>query len=317
MNFYTDLEKKIKEKNLVALSKAITLSESTRIEDNQIIDDILSKNTQQLHHSIVISISGIPGVGKSTFIESLGTYLHSLGKSIAVFAIDPSSEKTHGSILGDKTRMTELSALDNVFIRPSPSSNQLGGLGLNTHKNIEIAKLAGFDIILIETVGVGQSETLVKNLSDIFVLLLIPASGDELQGIKRGIMEVADVFIVNKSDGELIDKARKTMLEVQNAIHYTRTHDTFSDNILLYSSLLKTGIESVWTMIENFIQYQREHNIFDKKRIEQRLFWFEYEWKNRALAHIEKKYKENIALLKSKVKEGHTITRNEIDQLLS
>lgn len=315
MNFSSDLEQKIKAKNLVALGKAITLSESTLPDDNAIIDQILATNYSTNSTSIVISISGIPGVGKSTFIEALGIYLHNQGKSIAVFAIDPSSEKTHGSILGDKTRMTELAACEDVFIRSSPSSNQLGGLGLNTHKNIEIAKMANFDIILIETVGVGQSETIVKNLSDIFILLLMPASGDELQGIKRGIMEVADIFIVNKNDGELKDKARKTMLEVQNAIHYTRTDSHFSNNVLLYSSIEKKGIETVWKIIEEFISHQKTHNFFIENRIKQRLFWFEFELKNRAIAYIEKKYKETIDSYKSKIELGKIISRSEIDTI--
>lgn len=267
-----ELEKKLKSKDIAALSRAITLNESTRIEDNILIDNIIARNTSALDQSLIIAISGIPGVGKSSFIDVLGTYLHSLGKSIAVFSIDPSSEISHGSILGDKTRMHHLAQLSNVFIRPSPSSNKLGGLGINTHKNIELAQIAGYDIILIETVGVGQSETLVRKLCDIFILLSMPSSGDELQGIKKGIMEIADFFIINKADRDLAIAAEKTKKEILSALEMTRSQ-VVPSQVRPFSSLSLEGIEVLWQDILNYTDILKENNQWYQNRQEQQKYW--------------------------------------------
>lgn len=267
-----ELEKKLKSKDIAALSRAITLNESTRIEDNILIDNIIARNTSALDQSLIIAISGIPGVGKSSFIDVLGTYLHSLGKSIAVFSIDPSSEISHGSILGDKTRMHHLAQLSNVFIRPSPSSNKLGGLGINTHKNIELAQIAGYDIILIETVGVGQSETLVRKLCDIFILLSMPSSGDELQGIKKGIMEIADFFIINKADGDLAIAAEKTKKEILSALEMTRSQ-VVPSQVRPFSSLSPEGVEVLWQDILNYTDILKENNQWYQNRQEQQKYW--------------------------------------------
>jgi LAO/AO transport system kinase len=307
---------KIKQKDIAALSRAITLNESTKIEDNVFIDELLRDATRSQNKSIVISISGIPGVGKSSFIEVFGTYLHSLGLSIAVFSIDPSSELSHGSILGDKSRMTELSRLKNVFIRPSPNSNKLGGLGINTYKNIEIAKLAGFDIIIIETVGVGQSETLVKQLSDIFVLLQMPSSGDELQGIKKGIMEMADFFVIHKADGDLKIAAEKSKKEIESALHLTREEDMTS-RIFTFSSIDKVGLEHIWTTILTHFESQKEKGDVAMNRKKQEKYWAEESFLQLLQKHYSKKFEGELKILLNKIDNGCFVGTSDIISIFS
>ena len=203
-----------------ALAKAITLVESTRSEHHQQTSTLLEMLMPQSGRSIRLGISGAPGVGKSTFIEALGIYLIKLGHSVAVLAVDPSSAVTGGSILGDKTRMETLAFSEKAFVRPSPAGRTLGGVTRRTRESILLCEAAGFDIILVETVGVGQSETAVADMTDMFLLLLLPAGGDELQGIKRGIMELADLIVVNKSDGDQIALANQTMADYRSAVHF-------------------------------------------------------------------------------------------------
>jgi LAO/AO transport system kinase len=308
-------EQKFKARNLVALSKAFTLNESTLESDNSLVDELIARNKSMLSNGVVISISGIPGVGKSTFIECLGTYLHSLGHKIAVFSIDPSSEHSKGSILGDKTRMENLSRLENVFIRPSPSSNQLGGVGLNTHRNVALAKIAGFDIVIIETVGVGQSETIVRHLSDLFVLLMMPASGDELQGVKKGIMEVADFFIIHKADGILKDKALYAKKEIEAALHYSRSE--VDDIVSVFSSIEKDGIMAVWDKIKSLFNAKREKGILENKRLEQYQFWFDYELKQRLYTQFLKKNNKEISELEEKIRDDFYLKRIDIDTIIN
>lgn len=308
---YIELEAKLKERDIVALSKSITLNESTILEDNMIVDTILSKNVSLLDKSIVIGITGIPGVGKSSFINVLGEFLHSVHMSLAVFSIDPSSELSHGSILGDKTRMTALSSLKDVFIRPSPSSTRLGGIGINTHKNIELAKIAGYDIIFVETVGVGQSETIMKNLCDVFVLLQMPSSGDELQGIKKGIMEVADFFIIHKADGDLKVAAATSKKDIESALHLTRKEE-MKNRIFSFSSLDKIGLEEIWHSVLEYIDGLHAQNKFLLKRRMQRSYWIEKEYESILFNASLEKNKEKIASVKSKTLEGKYITINDI-----
>lgn len=308
-------EQKFKARNLVALSKAFTLNESTLESDNIFVDELISRNKTMLSNGIVISISGIPGVGKSTFIECLGSYLHELGHKIAVFSIDPSSENSKGSILGDKTRMENLSRLENVFIRPSPSSNQLGGIGLNTHRNVALAKIAGFEIIIIETVGVGQSETMVRHLSDLFVLLMMPASGDELQGVKKGIMEVADFFIIHKADGILKDKALYAKKEIEAALHYSRSQ--VDDIVSVFSSMDKEGISTVWDKIKSLFNAKNEKGVLERKRMEQYQFWFDYELKQRLYSQFLKKNNKEISELEEKIRDDFYLKRIDIDTIIN
>jgi LAO/AO transport system kinase len=307
-----NLEEGVLNKNIAALARMVTLNESTRLEDNLIADKFIAEHQNKLDSSIVLSISGIPGVGKSSFIETIGVYLHSLGYSIAVFSIDPSSELTHGSILGDKTRMTELSSLDRVFIRPSPSSNRLGGLGINTHKNIELAKIAGYDIILVETVGVGQSETIVKNLCDAFVLLLMPASGDELQGIKKGIMEVADFYIIHKADGELLNAANLSKKEIENSVHLLKSELDLESHIFIFSSVLKNGMDKIWLSIQELMESKKSDKSFYRKRIEQRQHWLKETYERMLLEHYLEKKKSDLTNLQEKLEKGSFVSLEEI-----
>jgi len=307
-----NLEESVVHKNIAALARMVTLNESTKIEDNILADKFIEQHQTRLNHSIVLSISGAPGVGKSSFIETLGVYLHSLGYSIAVFSIDPSSEKTHGSILGDKTRMVELGNLRRVFIRPSPSSNRLGGLGINTHKNIELAKIAGYEIILVETVGVGQSETIVKNLCDVFLLLLMPASGDELQGIKKGIMEVADFYVIHKADGELENVARISKKEIEIALHMTKSDEDLSNKIFSFSSMNKIGLGEIWTSISKHIDSKKTSNQFLANRKNQRIYWLEEEFNAQILNYFKRKHIGKLDELKSKIEKGNYIGVREI-----
>jgi LAO/AO transport system kinase len=305
-------EAEIKNESILYLSKAITLAESTLDKDNAFIEQLINRNKDRLGRSVTIAISGIPGVGKSTFIEAFGAYIHQMKKKIAVLTIDPSSERTKGSILGDKTRMNQLSNLNQVFIRPSPSSNQLGGLGRNTQKSVALCELAGYEIILIETVGVGQSETIVQHLCDLFMLIVMPASGDELQGVKKGIMEVADIFVINKADGELKNKAIQAKSQIENALHLTRDADFSNDQITICSSIEHTGIDIVWSQVSKLIQSKKDSHLFQKKRMEQKLFWFEYELKEKLWDAFVNKHSEKIEELKKQIKDGDYISIYEI-----
>ncbi|MBL0135876.1 MAG: methylmalonyl Co-A mutase-associated GTPase MeaB [Chitinophagaceae bacterium] len=256
--------------NKTYLSKAITLIESTLASHQQPAQELIMRCLPFSGKSIRIGISGSPGVGKSTFIESFGKFLFGKNYKIAVLAIDPSSNRSKGSILGDKTRMEELSSLQNVFIRPSPSSGTLGGVARKTREAIILCEAAGFDLIIVETVGVGQSETAVHSLVDFFLLLLLPGAGDELQGIKRGIMEMADAILINKADGENIAKAQIALAEIRNALHFFRLKDSeWSPVAELCSAKDSTGIPEIWDVVCRYIDQSKSTGYFEKRRIEQ------------------------------------------------
>lgn len=210
----------------IALSRAITLVESTNVQHQEKAQKLISNCLPLSGHCIRIGITGVPGVGKSTFIEAFGTYLTSIGKKIAVLAIDPSSQRSKGSILGDKTRMEKLSVNPRAFIRPSPSAGTLGGVSRKTRETMILCEAAGFDVIIVETVGVGQSETAARSMVDFFLLLQLAGAGDELQGIKRGIMEMADAIFINKADGDNLIKAKAATAEYQNALHLFPPHES-------------------------------------------------------------------------------------------
>jgi LAO/AO transport system kinase len=217
-----------------------------------------------------IGITGVPGAGKSTFIESFGSYLIGREHQLAVLAIDPSSERSGGSILGDKTRMEELSGNENAFIRPSPSGGTLGGVARKTRESIILCEAAGFDIILVETVGVGQSETTVHSMVDFFLVLMIPGAGDELQGMKRGIMEMADAILINKSDGDNVERARIAQSEYMNALHlFPLPPSAWAPKVLTCSSLEKHGIKEVWEMITAYKKHSTQNGYFQKRRADQ------------------------------------------------
>jgi len=260
--------------NKSALGRAITLVESNQPEHNCKASKIIEGCLPHSQRSVRIGITGVPGVGKSSFIEVFGMHLANLGKKVAVLAVDPTSSISHGSILGDKTRMEKLVTTKNTFIRPSPSGESLGGVAKKTRESIILCEAAGYDVILIETVGVGQSETTVHSMTDFFLLLKLAGAGDELQGIKRGIMEMADVIVINKADGENQKAAREARLEFKRALHlYPPKPNGWQPKVLLSSALNNTGINEVWELIEEFLSYVKYNGHFEKNRQEQNKYW--------------------------------------------
>ena len=258
----------------VALSRAITLVESTNLTHLAKANEIINGCLPYANQSIRIGITGVPGVGKSTFIEAFGKHLTSLGKKVAVLAVDPSSTISHGSILGDKTRMEELVKDENAFIRPSASGETLGGVARKTRETIILCEACGFDTIIIETVGVGQSETAVHSMVDFFLLLKISGAGDELQGIKRGIMEMADTIVINKADGDNINKAKLAKTEFNRALHlFPAKSSGWIPTASTCSSYTKEGIDNVWKIIADYFELVKSNNYFEEKRQNQNQFW--------------------------------------------
>lgn len=286
-NSVDDFVSKILEGNITFLSKAITLVESTNVKHQQKANEILERCLPYANNSVRIGITGVPGVGKSTFIEAFGKHLTSKGKKVAVLAVDPSSSVNKGSILGDKTRMEQLVTDKNAFIRPSPSGTSLGGVAQKTRESIILCEAAGFDTIIIETVGVGQSETVVHSMVDFFLLLKLAGAGDELQGIKRGIIEMADAIVINKADGENKQNAKIAKVEFNRALHlYPLKESNWQPKVLTASALQNIGIEEIETMIANYISLTKDNNYFDKKRNEQNKFWL--------LSTINQQLKDNF-----------------------
>ena len=260
--------------NRTALSRAITLVESTNPEHTAKANEVIKGCLPHANKSIRIGITGVPGVGKSTFIEAFGTFLTQVDKKVAVLAVDPSSSLSHGSILGDKTRMEELVKDENAFIRPSASGDTLGGVARKTRESIILCEAAGFDTIIIETVGVGQSETAVHSMVDFFLLLKISGAGDELQGIKRGIMEMADAIVINKADGDNIKKANQAKLEFNRALHlFPPKKSTWQPKVTTCSAITKAGISDIWNTISAYVEMTNETGFFLEKRKEQNHFW--------------------------------------------
>jgi len=257
-----------------ALAKAITLVESTRDDHRQQTAELLETLIADAGNSIRIGISGAPGVGKSTFIEVLGSHLIQLGHSVAVLAVDPSSAVTGGSILGDKTRMETLAFAEKAFVRPSPAGSTLGGVARRTRESMLLCEAAGFDIILVETVGVGQSETTVADMTDMFLLLLLPAGGDELQGIKRGIMELADLILVNKADGDQVALAALTMGDYRSAVQFLASRfDDWQTPVMSCSSINDEGIVEVWGQVDAFKEILSKTGQLQQRRAEQAKAW--------------------------------------------
>lgn len=256
--------------NRTVLSQAITLIESSLPLHQEVAQTIISKCLPLSGNSVRIGITGVPGVGKSTFIEAFGKHLTSQGRKIAVLAIDPSSSRSRGSILGDKTRMEELSVDNNAFIRPSPTAGSLGGVARKTRETIILCEAAGFDTILVETVGVGQSEIAVHSMVDFFLLLMLGGAGDELQGIKRGIMEMADAVIINKADGDNLNRVKIAMSELRSALHYfPPTESGWQPVCEACSSITKAGIPKVDEMINEYVAFTKENGYFAKRRLAQ------------------------------------------------
>lgn len=269
-----DLVQGILSRNITSLSRAITLIESTNPDHLAKANEVVNSCLPHANQSVRIGITGVPGVGKSTFIEAFGKHLTSLDKKVAVLAVDPSSSISQGSILGDKTRMEELVKDKNAYIRPSASGDTLGGVARKTREAIILCEAAGFDTIIIETVGVGQSETAVHSMVDFFLLLKISGAGDELQGIKRGIMEMADAIVINKADGDNIKKAQLAKTEFNRALHlFPVKKSGWMPNVSTCSAITKEGIEEVWKTISNYLKLTHSNAYFQEKRKEQNQYW--------------------------------------------
>ena len=269
--------------NITILSQAITLIESNLPDHYAQAQEIIERCLPHAGRSIRIGITGVPGAGKSTFIEAVGNMVTSLRHRLAVLAIDPSSERSGGSILGDKTRMESISNNPDIFIRPSPSAGSLGGVARKTRETIVLCEAAGYDVIFIETVGVGQSETAVHSMVDMFLMLQISGAGDELQGIKRGIMEMADMMVITKADGENIHKAELAKVQYQGALHLFPTPESgWRPKVYTCSSLAQTGLEEVWKGIEEYLDHIEANGYYTANRNRQNKYWM-YESINEAL----------------------------------
>ena len=285
----TDMAERIRTGERRALAQAITLVESGRADHRTQATALLAALGQD-RSALRIGLSGTPGVGKSTFIESFGLMLTQQGLRVAVLAVDPSSARSGGSILGDKTRMDLLSRDPKAFIRPSPSQTHLGGVARRTREAVALCEAAGFDVVLIETVGVGQSETVVAQMSDLFLLLLAPAGGDELQGVKRGIMEMADVIVVNKADGDLKATAMRTQADYAGALRLMRKRPQDPEGYpraMTVSALEQRGLPEVWECLQTLSQWRRAQGFWEQTRAAQARYWFEDAVKTALLAQLE------------------------------
>jgi LAO/AO transport system kinase len=305
--------------NRTLLSQAITLTESSLPSHHELAQEIIEKCLPWSGRSFRVGITGVPGVGKSTFIESLGMLLIRNHRKLAVLAIDPSSERSKGSIMGDKTRMEQLSAEPGAFIRPSPSAGSLGGVARKTRENIILCEAAGFDTIFIETVGVGQSETAVHSMVDFFLLLMLAGAGDELQGIKRGIMEMADAIAITKADGENIARAERAKSEYSNALHlFPPSESGWIPRVMTCSAKTNTGIESVWDIVLEYMALMQHNGYFDKRRKEQSLYCM-YESINQNLKdsfYHDKRIQKVLKIHEKKVLLGESTPFTPVKALL-
>lgn len=297
--------------NITILSQAVTLVESSLPEHQEIAQEIIERCLPYTGKSIRIGITGVPGAGKSTSIDTFGMYLCKQGRKLAVLAIDPSSERSGGSILGDKTRMEQLSHEPNAFIRPSPSAGSLGGVARKTRETIMLCEAAGFDTIFVETVGVGQSETAVHSMVDFFLLIQLSGTGDELQGIKRGIMEMADAIIINKADGDNVPKANLAASHFRNALQlFPPTDSGWKPPVLTYSGFYGLGIKEIWDMVDEYRHFSQDSGYFYEKRQKQAKWWM-YESINESL---HRSFYNNVAV---KERQGQIETAILADQLSS
>ena len=291
----TALFEGIKNGNNTSLSQGITLVESTQVSHNEKAQQLIEKCLPLANKSIRIGITGVPGVGKSTFIEALGQYLIKEGKRVAVLAIDPSSTVSKGSILGDKTRMEQLVRSENAFIRPSPAGTSLGGVAQKTRESIILCEAAGYDTIIIETVGVGQSETAVHSMVDFFLLLKLAGAGDELQGIKRGIIEMADSIVINKADGDNKKKALEAKSQFRKALHlFPLTKNKWQPEVLVCSALQNEGIHEIWNLILSYVSLTKENGYFETNRNNQNEYWL----LQTIDEQLKKKFYENVEIKK-------------------
>ena len=307
--------------NITILSQAVTLLESSKNEHHSLAREIIEKCLPYSGKSVRIGITGVPGSGKSTSIDSFGIHLiQQRNRRLAVLAIDPSSERSKGSILGDKTRMEELARNPNAFIRPSPSAGSLGGVARKTRETIILCEAAGFNTVFVETVGVGQSETAVHSMVDFFLLIQISGAGDELQGIKRGIMEMADGIVVNKADGNNIDKANLAAAQYRNALQlFPQPASGWTPKVLTYSGYYKTGIAEIWDMIDEYITFTKTKGYFNLRRNSQAKYWM-YESINEQLKnhfYHSPLIKKELAIKESQVLRSEVSSFKAASQMLT
>ena len=302
------------------LARTITLIESNSPKHREIAKEVLEKLLPHSGKSLRIGITGVPGAGKSTLIEALGMYLINQGHKVAVLAVDPSSTVTRGSILGDKTRMEKLSREHNCFIRPSPSGGTLGGVTRKSRETITVCEAAGFDIILIETVGVGQSEVTVRSMVDFFLLVLIAGAGDELQGIKKGVIELADAILINKADGDNIQKAAMAQAEYDNALHYLKpATEGWQTKAHSASSLTGKGIPEIWSVIKKFSELTKISGVFENRRKSQALEWVFKIIENHLMENFlhDPKIKAELVSIKKDTFEGKILPTHAAEKLLA
>lgn len=300
------------------LSQAITLVESARTDHQAVAQEVINRALPYTGKSIRIGITGVPGAGKSTFIEAFGKFLTAQGHRLAVLAIDPSSERSKGSILGDKTRMEELSVDPYAYIRPSPSAGSLGGVARKTREAMLLCEAAGFDIILVETVGVGQSETAVHSMVDFFLLVQIAGAGDELQGIKRGIMEMADGIIINKADGNNIERAELAKVQLKNALHLFPPHESgVEPQVFTVSSYEKRGIDTVWKNLLAYCSTTQQNGYFEQHRRQQAKYWMYETIDEQLRQRFYQTHKEAILAAEQKVLDNQLSSFAAAFQLLT
>jgi LAO/AO transport system kinase len=291
----------------VALARAITLIESAKPEDQAAAQALLDKLLPHTGKSVRVGISGVPGAGKSTLIDQLGLNLVAQGHKVAVLAVDPTSSRTGGSILGDKTRMGRLAAEPNAFIRPSPAGDALGGVTKTTRETIALAEAAGHDVVLVETVGVGQSETSVANMVDIFVVVAIPGAGDELQGIKRGLLELADIIAVNKAEGDNVERANRAAMEYRTALHILSSgNPSWDPQVLTISARDNTGLDELWAKVEQRHKAMQGSGALGKRRADQAAAWMREIFEQRLLAAFKggRRAARHFQELEDKVRQG-------------
>lgn len=299
------------------LAQAITLVESRAAKHRPLARELMQEVLPHSGGAIRVGLTGTPGAGKSTFIEALGLYLCGLGKKVAVLAVDPSSSVSGGSILGDKTRMEELCREPNAFIRPSPSGTSLGGVAARTREALLICEAAGYDVVLVETVGVGQSETAVRTMTDFFLLLQIAGGGDELQGIKKGVIELADAIVVNKADGDNKVRARQARAEFARIMQVLHPFTPgWKPRALTCSALENEGMEEIWKMILEFHEVLSESGVFERRRREQNIDWFRSLLQQSVFERFSAEHKNQIRAIELAVARGETPVSNALEQLL-
>ncbi len=302
------------------LARAITLAESKRADHQHAARELVQDLLPHTGHAVRVGITGAPGVGKSTSIDTLGAYLTETGHKVAVLAVDPSSARTGGSILGDKTRMARLAVDPNAFIRPSPSAGTLGGVAAKTRETMLICEAAGYDVILVETVGIGQSETAVADMTDFFLALMLPGAGDELQGIKKGLVELADMIAVNKADGDNIMRARAAAAEYRAALHILNPRSTtWQVPVVTYSAMTGDGVAELWTKVLEHRDKLSKTGEFSARRREQQVKWMwailEDRWRGRIAS--DSKLKAKLPQIEKAVAEGRLSPALAVDDILA